>query len=93
MWKVEMGKQIALDPYLLRAFVDSLVTRRIGDGEWVRQVNTIRRQIASAVFSDRVLVEQMLGVPELEYRSALSEELGRIFDQYVAEQWKDISEK
>jgi hypothetical protein len=93
MWKVEMGKQIALDPYLLRAFVDSLVTRRIGDREWLRQVNTIRRQIANAVFSDRVLVEQMLGVPEMEYRTALSTELSRIFDQYVAEQWKDIAEK
>jgi hypothetical protein len=91
-WRTEMGKQIAQDPYLLRAFVDSLVTRRIGDREWVKQVNSIRREIATAVFYDRILVEQMLGVPEKEYRSALGAELGRIFDQYVADQWKDIAE-
>jgi hypothetical protein len=90
-WKTLMGKQIASDPYILRAFVDSLVTRRIGDREWLSQVNTIRRQIATAVFYDRILVEQMLGYPEKDYREALTAEVRRIFGEYVTDQWKDLS--
>lgn len=90
-WRAEMGRQIAKDPYLLRAFVDSLVTRRIGDREWLMQVNAIRKEIAAAVFYDRILVEQMLGYPETEYREALSGEISRIFGEYVTDRWKDVS--
>lgn len=90
-WKAEMGRQTAADPYILRAFVDSLVTRRIGDREWLNQVNNIRREIASAVFYDRILVEQMLGFPEKEYRETLTSEIRRIFGEYVTDQWKDLS--
>lgn len=90
-WRAEMGRQTAADPYILRAFVDSLVTRRIGDREWLSQVNTIRREISSAVFYDRILVEQMLGFPEKEYRETLTNEIRRIFGEYVTDQWKDLS--
>lgn len=90
-WQAEIGKQTAADPYILRAFVDSLVTRRIGDQEWLSQVNTIRKEIATAVFYDRILVEQMLGFPEKEYRETLTEEIRRIFGEYVTDQWKDLS--
>jgi hypothetical protein len=88
-----MGRQIAADPYLLRAFVDSLVTRRIGDRAWAAQVDGIRRNIAGAVYYDRILSEQMLAYPGMEYRNALDEQVRDIFGQYVADQWDDASKK
>jgi hypothetical protein len=93
IWREEMGRQIAADPYLLRAFVDSLVTRRIGDRAWAAQVDGIRRNIAGAVYYDRILSEQMLAYPGMEYRNALDEQVRDIFGQYVADQWDDASKK
>lgn len=93
IWRQEMGRQIAADPYLLRAFVDSLVTRRIGDRAWTAQVDGIRRNIAGAVYYDRILTEQMLAWPGMEYRATLDQQVGKIFGQYVADKWGDAGRK
>lgn len=93
IWRQEMGRQVAADPYLLRAFVDSLVTRRIGDRSWTAQVDGIRRNIAEAVYYDRILAEQMLAFPGMEYRETLDQQVAKIFGEYVADKWNDAGRK
>ena len=93
IWRQEMGRQVAADPYLLRAFVDSLVTRRIGDRAWTAQVDGIRRNIAGAVYYDRILTEQMLAFPGLEYRQTLDRQVAKIFGEYVADKWDEVGRR
>lgn len=88
LWKQEMGLQVSKDPYVLRAFIDSLVTRRIGDSAWQEQVDAVKYAVSRAVFGDRILVEQMLGYPGMEYRKTLNQKVNEIFGGYVADKWQ-----
>lgn len=93
IWRLEMGRQVAGDPYILRAFIDSLVTRRIGDQSWTAQVDDIRRNIAGAVYYDRILTEQMLAFPGVEYRQTLDAQVAKIFGEYVADKWDEVGRR
>lgn len=87
LWKQEMLNKVKENPLILRSMVDCLGARRVGDPEWQKTIVLLKGRLTKIVFEDRILFEQLLNDPSLDFKRTLLEEVGKQFNQYTSQQW------
>jgi hypothetical protein len=86
-WDEEIRRELLDNPAFARNLMDALDARLSGVAGHKERIEALRRGLASLIFSDRVLMEQMLDDPGEAYKRSLRQAVTRVFGGYTASQW------
>ncbi|MFH1066577.1 MAG: hypothetical protein V1746_01550 [bacterium] len=74
-WITAVSKVIALEPGIMKVVLEALVSRRIGDVTWDKEMTKLRQQVIDIVLGDRVLFEQLIAGKNMDFRVAFEKRL------------------
>lgn len=69
-WSDAISKAVAREPGIMRAVLDSLTARRVGDYKWEEEMKKLRKELIALVTGDRVLFEQLIDGKNAEFKKA-----------------------
>lgn len=74
-WITAVSSVIAHEPRIMKAVLEALISRRVGDLQWDSQMTRMRREVVRIILDDRVLFEQLYASRNAEFRTAFEKKL------------------